>query len=114
VFHDHCIESLKVSQEEFGDVAARCPLCRSLVDGFSSRLVRWRRAYKAQVFRWYPIYPTWTRADEFVLYAFVMSELKECGVEAADMGLETHHKEFLCSATEAFCGIPIKKYLGME
>jgi hypothetical protein len=114
VFHDHCIESLKESQEEFGDIAARCPLCRSLVDSFSSRLVQWRRAYKAQVFRWYIVCPTWTRADELVLYTFVMSELLESGVEAADMGLETHHKEFLCSATEAFSGIPIKKYLGME
>jgi hypothetical protein len=49
-----------------------------------------------------------------VLYAFVMSELKESGVEAADMGLETHHKEFVCSATESMFGIPTKEYLGME
>jgi hypothetical protein len=113
VFHHHCMEALKVSQAS-GDVAARCPLCRSLVLSFSSRLDQWRRAYRSRVYRWYPAYPTWTRRDEKTVYVFVIGELRHNGVKVADMGLEAHHREFLINNIPCMIGIPIIEFLNTK
>jgi hypothetical protein len=68
---------------------------------FSSRLAKWRRAYKAQVFKWYCISP-WAKADELVLYVFAIGELKQSGLKAAEMGWNQSTKSS-CAQPQRHC-----------
>jgi hypothetical protein len=111
VFHDSCMGMLKRSQPFLGTVT-RCPLCRSLVDNFSSRLVQWRQAYRAHEYKHCLItYPAWTVDDEMTVYTFVVGEMVASGMKVEDMGMEPHHKAFLLSTTSHFMDMPTIDFL---
>jgi hypothetical protein len=82
------------------------------VDSFSSRLVQWRQAYRAQEYKHCLItYPAWTVDDEMTVYTFVLGEMVASGMKVEDLGMEPHHKAFLLSSTSHFLDIPIKDFL---
>jgi hypothetical protein len=94
VFHKQCIEQLK-SREQFGGALTKCPLCRSYVIDFTSRLNLWRPVFRADAYKDRKVLPPWSIVDEKCAYAFVIMELQRCGVRYVDMGLQEEHKLFL-------------------